>query len=567
MNQSQLFIPTLKETPSDAQMPSHKLMLRAGLVRQIAAGVFSWLPYGYIMLKRVQAVINEEMNAIGGQEFLLPALNPKDIWEQTNRVEAMGDVMFHIKNRDNLVLAPTHEEIIAYHASQSIKSYKDLPQIWYQIQNKFRNEPRPKSGVMRGRQFIMKDSYSLDSNTEGLDESYDKHYSAYKKIFDRLGINYFVVGASSGAMGGNKSQEFMVENEFGEDTCAVNYESGYAANIEVAVSDIIPNQRVEEELEFEEFETPNSKTIEELSKNHNINIENCAKSVVYIIDSKPVLILMRGTDILNETKLQSIFETNNTRPATEEEIENFFSAKPGSIGPVNVDEKVKIYADLLIKDTNDLVSGANKTGYHFKNIDLKRDCNIEEYYDFRTVLEGEANIVDGKPLKIVNAIELGHIFKLGTKYSEALGAKILDENGKEKPIVMGSYGIGVERALACIIEQNYDDNGLKWGKNFAPFHVHILGLSYNKSENVKEHCDKLKENLEANALSVLLDDRKERPGFKFKDADLLGIPLQITVGDRGLENNEIEIKLRINNEKNKISFDDAVDEVIKYYNN
>lgn len=565
MNQSQLFIPTLKETPSDAQMPSHKLMLRAGLIRQIAAGVFSWLPFGYIMLKKVQKVINEEMNAIGGQEFLLPALNPKEIWEQTNRVEAMGDVMFHLKNRDNLILAPTHEEIIAYHASQSIKSYKDLPQIWYQIQNKFRNEPRPKSGVMRGRQFIMKDSYSLDSNEDGLDISYEKHYEAYKRIFERLGINYFVVGASSGAMGGSKSQEFMVENEYGEDTCAVNYESGYAANIEVAVSDVKPLTRVDNGESIEEFDTPNSKTIVELSENHNLPIERCAKSVIYIVDSKPVLILMRGTDQLNETKLQSIFETNNTRPATDEEINKYFNANPGSIGPIGVSEEISIYADYLLKGANGIVSGANKNGIHIKNIDLDRDCKITEYHDFRTVIEGEPNIIDGKPLKVVNAIELGHIFKLGTKYSEAIGAKILDENGKEKPIVMGSYGIGVERALACIIEQNYDENGLKWSKEFSPFEVHILGLAYEKSDQVKTHCDNLKSDLEKNGLTVLLDDRKERPGFKFKDADLLGIPVQITIGDRGLENNEVEMKKRVTGEKIKVKFDEVLTEISKYY--
>lgn len=565
MYQSQFFIPTLKEIPNDAQMSSHQLMLRAGLIRQIAAGVFSWLPLGYKVLKKIHDILREEMDAIGGQEFLLPALNPKEIWEQTNRVEAIGDVMFHIKNRENLILAPTHEEIIAYHASQSIKSYKEVPQIWYQIQNKFRNEPRPKSGVMRGRQFLMKDSYSLDSTEEGLDISYNKHYDAYHKIFDRCGIKYFVVGASSGAMGGSKSQEFMVENEFGEDTCVVNYESGYSANIEVAVSNVKSVGKLDNLLEIEKFETPNAKTIKDLAEQHDLPIDRCAKSIVYIVDSEPILILMRGTDELNESKLQGFFETNQVRPAEEDEILEVFGANPGSLGPINIKKQIKVYADNLLKDSNGLISGANEDGFHFKNIDIKRDCKIDGFEDFRTVLSGESDIISGNPLKVVNAIELGHIFKLGTKYSEALGAKILDENGKEKPIIMGSYGIGVERVLACVIEQNNDENGIIWNNIITPFHIHILGLAYDKSEQVKLVCNELKQKLEENGFEVLIDDRKERPGFKFKDADLLGIPIQVVVGDRGLEENQIEMKYRKSGDKIKLSPTEVVENVIKYY--
>ena len=566
MYQSQYFIPTLKEIPNDAQMPSHQLMLRAGLIRQIAAGVFSWLPYGYKILKKVQDILREELDAIGGQEFLLPALNPKEIWDQTNRVEAMGDVMFHLKNRDNLILAPTHAEIIAYHASQSIKSYKDLPQIWYQIQNKFRNEPRPKSGVMRGRQFLMKDSYSLDASEEGLDISYEKHSLAYHRIFERCGIKFFVVGASSGAMGGSKSQEFMVENSFGEDTCAVNYESGYSSNMEVAVSYVQPLGRIENSPEYEKFATPNAKTINELAEQFELEVNTCAKSVVYVVDSELVLILMRGNDELNESKLQSFFETNQTRPAEEDEIVKCFGANPGSLGPINIKTPIKIYADNLLKDANGLVSGANENGFHFKSIDLLRDCKIEGYSDFRTVIAGEADILSGKPLKVVNAIELGHIFKLGTKYSNALGAKILDENGKEKPIVMGSYGIGVERILACIIEQNHDEDGIVWDKDLTPFHIHILGLAYDKSEIVQDSCNQLKSELEKLRLEVLLDDRKERPGFKFKDADLLGIPIQVIIGDRGLSEDKVELKFRKSGEKIEVKTTDILNHITKFYN-
>lgn len=566
MLQSQVFIPTQKEIPNDAQMPSHQLMLRAGLIRQVAAGVFSWLPLGYKVLKQVQDILREEMDAIGGQEFLMPALNPKEIWEQTNRVEAMGDVMFHIKNRDNLILAPTHEEIIAYHASQSVKSYKDLPQIWYQIQNKFRNEPRPKSGVMRGRQFLMKDAYSLDATIEGLDISYDKHSVAYHNIFNRCGIKFFVVGASSGAMGGSKSQEFMVESEFGEDTCAVNYESGYAANIEVAVSKVDKVGAIENCPVVEKFATPNTKTIKELSENYNIPIERCAKSVVYVIDSKVTLLLMRGTDELNESKLQSLFGTNQLRPAEEDEIFDVFGAHPGSLGPIGIKKEIQIYADNLLEGANGLISGANEDGYHFKNIDLQRDCKIDGYADLRIVQVGEADILSDSPLKVVNAIELGHIFKLGTKYSEALGAKFLDENGKEKPIIMGSYGIGVERVLACILEQNHDENGIIWNKLIKPYHVHILGLNYDKSEQVADVCNKLSSELEEKGFEVLIDDRKERPGFKFKDADLIGIPIQVVVGQRGLEENKIEFKYRNSGEKLEIEPSKVLETVANFYN-
>lgn len=566
MLQSNLFIPTLKEVPSDAQMPSHKLMLRAGLIRQLSAGVFSWLPLGYNLLKKVKNIIREEMDAIGAQEFHLPALNPKDIWEQTGRVDAMGDVLFHIKNRENLVLAPTHEEIIAYHASQSLKSYKELPQIWYQIQSKFRNEPRPKSGVMRGRQFFMKDSYSLDYTDEGLDVSYTKHEEAYRKIFSRLGIKFFIVGASSGAMGGSKSQEFMVESEWGEDTCLVSYESGYAANIEIATSGLKPTKRNEINPEIEIIETPNAKSINDLIIQFSLEEEICAKSVVYIVDSKPLLILMRGNDELNESKLEAFVQSSNFRPAENEELRKYFGASGGSIGPVGINSEIQVVADSLLMNCNGLVSGANKDGYHYKNIDLQRDANIQGYYDLRIVKDGEPCPISGKPLKLVNAIELGHIFKLGTKYSEALGAKILDENGKEKSIIMGSYGIGVERVLACYMEQHHDENGIFWGKELNPYQIHILGLMYDKSDIVRNKCNEVYNNLINHGYTVLLDDRKERPGFKFNDSDLLGIPIQIIIGEKGLNKGLLEIKLRENNLKSEISSDEIYEFVNKYYN-
>ena len=557
MRQSEYFIPTLKEIPADAQIPSHQLLLRAGMVRQLASGIFSFLPLGFKVLNKVIGIIREEMNRIGGQEFLLPALNPIEIWEQTGRVESMGDVMFHIKNREGLVLAPTHEEIITVHARQHIKSYRDMPQIWYQIQTKFRNEPRPKSGVLRGRQFIMKDAYSLDTSFEGLDESYNKHAKAYKAIFDRCGIQFFVVGASSGAMGGRQSQEFMVESDSGEDTCAVA-DSGYAANIEVAVSGIPPVGRVNDNLPLELFPTPSAKTINDLINQYGFPEERCANSVLYIADDEPVLLFMRGNDELNETKLQSILGTANIRPAVTDELIKYSGADHGSIGPINLKTKIRIIADSLLKDANGLISGANQNGYHYKNIDFTRDCTIPEYQDLRTVHAGEPCIINGSPIRVVKAIELGHIFKLGTKYSEALGANFIDSESNEHPIIMGSYGIGVERVLACYIEQHNDSSGIIWEGPLSPFHAHILGLNESKFPEVKHIAEKIYSDLSEAGYELLYDDRNESPGIKFNDADLIGIPIQIIVGNKNLVNGKVEIKSRKDGIRQLVDFTDIV---------
>lgn len=564
MKFSNYFIPTLKESPSDAISISHKLMLRAGLIRQVSAGVFSWLPLGSRVLNKVINILREEMNAIGGQEFLLPALNPIDIWETTGRFEAMGDVMFHIKNREGLVLAPTHEEIITFHAKQHIQSYKDLPQIWYQIQTKFRNEPRPKSGVLRCRQFIMKDSYSLDSSLEGLDVSYNLHLQAYKKIFTRCGLNFFIVGASSGAMGGSQSQEFMVESETGEDICAIS-ESGYSANIEVATSALPPVGRKNKSLPLEKFPTPNAKTINDLIDQFGFDENMLAKSIVYIIESEPVLILMRGNDELNESKLELAFRTNKFRPATPEELVQITGANAGSIGPVNLKTKIKIVADLLLKNANGLVSGANEDGYHFMNIDFLRDCKIDAYYDLRKVCQGEPCPINGSPIRIVKAIELGHIFKLGTKYSESLDAKFLDKDGKEKPIIMGSYGIGIERIIACYIEQNFDEKGIIWNKELTPFHFHLIGINNHQNELVQNTCEEIYQLLQKSSFSVLFDDRNESAGVKFNDADLIGIPYQIIVGEKSAIKNLIEIKERRTGKRETINIYDLEQHIKKYY--
>jgi len=544
MRYSKAFIPTLRQAPAEAQAISHQLMVRAGLVRQLAAGVYSFLPLGWRVMQKVMQIIRQEMDAIGGQEFHFPALNPIEIWQQTGRVEAMGEILFHIKNREGLVLAPTHEEVVAFHARQHVKSYKDLPQIWYQIQTKFRNEPRPRFGVLRGRQFTMKDSYSLDATWEGLDHSYAKHADAYRRIFRRCGLRFFVVGASSGAMGGSMSQEFMVESPAGEDTCAVCSRCEYAANVEIARSAVEPTPRLPESQPLERFPTPGVRTIDDLVQHYGIPEERCAKALLYIADGAPVLVLMRGNDELNETKLQALLGAVQLRAATAEELRAYTGASAGSIGPIGLPKSIRIIADERLREANELVSGANSDGYHYRHIDLVRDCTIEQYADLRTVQQGEPCPECGAPLRIVRAIEVGHIFKLGTKYAEALGATFLDEHGQERPIIMGSYGIGVERIIAAFIEQNHDEHGICWIPAIAPFHVQLIALGVERNDAVRQLGEQLYRQLWDAGIETLYDDRPETPGVKFNDADLLGLPLQVIVSPRNVESGTVEIKER-----------------------
>lgn len=559
MRFSKGFFPTVKEVPADAVIASHQLMLRAGMMRPLGAGIYSFLPLGYAVMKKAMEIIRQEMDAIGGQEFHLPALNPVELWEETDRVKAFGDIMFHIKNRA-LVLAPTHEEIITSIARNHVKSYREMPQIWYQIQTKFRNEPRPKSGVLRGRQFTMKDAYSLDATWDGLDVSYSAHAEAYKKIYTRCGLNFFIVGASSGAMGGTGSQEFMVESNAGEDTVALCDGCGYAANVEVAASNLPQAPRAEPSKPVEEIHTPNIKSIDELSQFLNIKTSQCAKSLVYFCGETPVLIFMLGNDQLNEAKLQSVLG-GDVRPAHPEELLALTGADAGSIGPIGLKAKMKIIADKRLEGANGLYSGANKNDYHVDNIDFKRDVPVESYHDLRIVDSGEACAHCGKSLRIVKGIEVGHIFKLGTKYSVSMKANFLDEQGAEQPIIMGSYGIGVERIVACHIEQHHDDAGIIWQKSLAPYDVHLVCVNGNL-ESVVKKSEELYDALRAKGLSVLFDDRTTvTPGFKFKDADLLGMPLHVIVGDKNLKNNQIELKERATGRRWTVAADAIVDEV------
>lgn len=555
MRFSKAFIPTQKEIPADATIPSHQLMLRAGLMRQLTAGVYVYLPLGYKAMLKAMDVVRGEMNAIGGQEFHLPALNPESLWIQTGRRDVPNFIL-SIKERD-LVLAPTHEEVIAWIASMHIQSYKDLPQIWYQIQTKFRNEPRPRSGVLRGRQFIMKDSYSLDASWEGLDKSYDLHGEAYRNTFTRCGIRFFVVGASSGAMGGTGSQEFMVEAPHGEDTVALCTQCDYAANLEIASSALPKVARKEGNNNVEEVHTPNVRTIDQLAEFLKVPHERLAKSVVYRHNGSPLLILMTGNDQLNESKLVAALGGGEVSPMNAEDLKGLTGADGGSIGPMNL-KGFKIIADKRLEEANGLISGANRNDYHLSNIDLRRDVTLDGYFDLRTIEPGEACPNCGSPLKISNAIELGHIFKLGTKYSEALNVTFLDEGGVGKPVIMGSYGIGIERIVACAIEQGHDDNGIVWDKALAPYPVHVIAVNMN-SKDVVLAANQVYRSLTEAGIEALFDDRANvSPGFKFKDADLLGMPFQVIVGEKGLKNGQLEIKRRKTGERTMVAKDEVV---------
>lgn len=562
MRLTHFFLPTLKDDPVDASVISHKLMLRSGMIKQLTAGVYSSLPFGLRVFRKVENIIREEMNAIGGNEFLLPALSPNELWAETGRLEDYGDLMFRIKNRE-LVLCPTHEEVFTSIAKSNLISYKDFPQIWYQIQSKFRNEERPRGGVLRARQFTMKDAYSLDSTWEGLDRSYDAMERAYRNIFTRCGLEFVIVSAFSGAMGGSDSEEFMAISSVGEDNIVISEDGKYSSNLEVAVSFKEKVARKDSDLKYEEFHTPDIKSIEELAEFVKTKDKTrLAKSRVFVNvlpeGNEYILVLVCGDDEVNESKLQNFFGIN-IRPAHNEELPEITGADAGSIGPVGLKNKnIKIIADLLLEDADELISGANKNDYHLKNIDLKRDVPDIIYKDIRTVKEGEFTSDKKSKIKITKAIEVGHIFKLGTKYSEALGAKFLDADGKENPIIMGSYGIGVERTTASYIEQNNDEKGVIWKGEIAPFKVILISLSQNNAM-IKDFSEQFYSELLNKNIEVLFDDRADvRPGVKFNDADLIGIPVQLIIGEKNLKEGNVEIKIRKTGERLIIKKEDSV---------
>jgi len=560
MKYSKLLIPTLKEDPSESEAISHKLMVRAGYVRQLAAGLYIYLPLGWRVIEKINRIIREEMDAIGGQELSMPVLHPAEIWQETGRWYDIGNEMFRLKDRSgrDMCLGMTHEEIMAWLASKEIRSYRDLPQIWYQIQTKLRDELRPKSGVLRTREFIMKDSYSFDKDDEGLDRSYRLHEDAYRKIFRRCGLKFYMVESDPGMMGGGMSHEFMAPSPAGEDEVALCDYCGYGANLELARS--IPAIPQFPSWRLEDVETPEKRTIEEVSAYLNLEPALFIKSIMVMVqDAKdegpdggrlePILALIRGDQTLHEKKTQKII--GPFRPAHKDEVKGLLGVEAGFIGPMG--HKVRKIADASLKK-GVYVSGANKEGYHTKGITPGRDFDAE-YYDIHVAKEGEGCPSCGKPIRIEKTIEVGNIFKLGTKYSIPLKAYYLDEKGKERPIVMGSYGIGPARIAAAVIEQSHDENGIIWPSSISPFHVHILPLNSKDPQTVKV-TERLYMELEREGIEVLIDDRDERAGVKFKDGDLIGIPYQIVVGERNLKEGMIEIKERRSGDRIRLKTED-----------
>jgi prolyl-tRNA synthetase len=548
MRWSQTFIPTLKETPADAEIVSHQLLLRAGLVRKLTGGLYTFLPLGVRVLRKVEQIIREEMNRAGAVEVLMPALQPPDIWQQSGRYETARDVLFKVKDSAGRewVLSPTAEEVITSLAAGEINSYRQLPKNFYQVSVKFRDEIRPRFGLMRAKEFIMKDAYSFDVSDEAAMASYKKMYDAYTRIFARCGLKAFPVEADTGVIGGNFSHEFMVPAEAGENEVAFCEACGYAANLEKATSGIPKTAAREIGAAVEKFATPGVVTIEALSKPpYGVPANRQIKTLVYIADSKPVLILIRGDDQLNETKFMAKTGAIAARPATPEEIVPLLGAKPGSLGAVvNVPAGVNVYADERLQGANDMTTGANEDGFHLKHVSLERDIKVTAWFDLRTVTAGEPCVKCAKPLKIRRAIEVGHVFKLGTKYSEKLHALYLDESGKQRPCVMGCYGIGVTRTVQAVIEQSNDKDGIVWPVAVAPFQVCITPLGVAPGSATMQLAEQIYAELGAQGVEVILDDRDERPGVKFKDADLIGFPLRVALGEKSLAKGEVELKPR-----------------------
>ena len=552
---SQLFIPTLREAPADAEVASHKLLVRAGYIRQLAAGIYSYLFLGQRSFNKIISIVREEMDRIG-QEFYLPAIHPRELWEASGRWSLMGDNLFRLKDRKGaeLCLAMTHEENVTEIARKELRSYKQLPQIWYQIQTKFRDEPRPKAGLLRVRQFLMKDSYSFDIDSAGLDLSYQKHREAYCRIFDRCGLNYLVIEAHSGAMGGSQSEEFMVSTPAGEDKVVSCANCRYAANLEKATSRIEPVADLHPDGDGRPLEvhTPGQKTIEAVARYLGVSPKNKIKTLAMAVDSpdektgknrsRAVVVLLRGDHLLNEAKLSSALGGREARPMQEEEIRELFGSPAGFLGPVGIewatrgdgDVRPILLVDKALEGRTNLISGANREDYHLKNVTPARDFQPTAYADLRLVEAGEPCPNCGQPLGISTAVEVGHIFKLGYKYSESMGARVLDKNGREVTVIMGCYGIGIERILTAAVEQSNDENGFCLPSQIAPFEVIVTPTNVGDPK-LKTTAEEIAGQLEAAGFDVLLDDRDERPGVKFKDADLVGVPFRINVGKKVTE--------------------------------
>ncbi|RIN79080.1 proline--tRNA ligase [Staphylococcus simulans] len=563
MRQSKVFIPTLREVPAEAEALSHRLLLKAGLIKQSTSGIYSYLPLATRVLNNITSIIREEMEKIDAVEILMPALQPSELWEESGRWEAYGSELMRLTDRNGrqFALGPTHEEVVTSLVRDELKSYKQLPLTLFQIQSKFRDEKRPRFGLLRGREFIMKDAYSFHADEASLDETYNDMYDAYGRIFKRAGINARPVVADSGAIGGSHTHEFMALSEIGEDTIVYSENSDYAANIEKAEVVFEPKAHDEALLELEKVETPNAHTAQEVADFLNRPLDQITKSMVFKVDGEFVIVLVRGHHEVNDVKLKAYFGTDNIELASQDEIINLVGANPGSIGPIQ-EKGIKVYADNFVQEIPNIVVGANEDGYHYINANPERDFNVEAFGDFRFILEGEPLSDGSGEAKFAEGIEVGQVFKLGTKYSEAMNATFLDNQGKAQPLIMGCYGIGVSRTLSAIVEQNNDDNGIIWPKSVTPFDVHLITINPKKDDQ-RELGDELYQALQA-SFEVLYDDRKERAGVKFNDADLIGLPVRVVVGKRAAEG-IVEVKRRDNGESEEVAAADLVNYVKDLY--
>ncbi|QQJ97589.1 proline--tRNA ligase [Burkholderia ambifaria] len=564
MKASRFFIGTLKEAPADAEIVSHKLMVRAGMIRRVAGGIYNYLPVGLRSIRKVEAIVREEMNRAGAIELLMPAVQPAELWQESGRWEQYGPELLRFKDRkdNDFVIGPTHEEVVTDIARNQIKSYRQMPVNFYQIQTKFRDEIRPRFGVMRGREFIMKDAYSFDKDTAGLNESYRKMYDAYVRIFTRLGLEFRAVAADSGSIGGNFSHEFHVIADTGEDAIAYCPTSDFAANIEAAEALPLIAERAAPAEAMEKVATPGKAKCEAVAELLAIPLERTIKSIVLATENEGAeptiwLIMLRGDHDLNEIKVSKLPGLKNHRFATEQEIVDWFGTPPGYLGPVGTKKPVKVIADRTVANMSDFVVGANEVDYHIAGVNWGRDLPEPEIADVRDVKKGDPS-PDGKgSIDICRGIEVGHVFQLGTKYSEAMGATFLDESGKPQPMLMGCYGVGITRILGAAIEQNFDDKGIIWPESIAPFEVVLCPMGYDRSDMVREAADKLYAELAAAGIDVILDDRGERPGVMFADWELIGVPHRLVIGERGLKEGKIEYQGRRDAEATLLPADEA----------
>lgn len=562
MKQSKLFSPTLREVPSDAEVKSHQLMLRAGYIRQVAAGVYAYLPLARRVLDKVEAIIREEMDKVGSVEMTLPGLIPADLWKETGRYISYGEDLIKLRDRHDrdFILGPTHEETFTDLIRNTIDSYKKLPLSLYQIQTKFRDEKRPRSGLLRGREFIMKDAYTFHEDYASLDESYEAMKQAYHNIFTRVGLNYRAVIGDAAAMGGRDSMEFMALSDAGEDIVVHSDQSDYAANLEMAESYYQAEPSQAHALDLELVETPGVTTMEDLASFLKLSLKDTLKSVLFIVDEKiPVLAITRGDHTANEVKVRMALDGKEIEPASEDQIRELFQTVPGYAGPIGLSDQVTVVLDHHVKDMANTVTGANQEGKHYKNVNPDRDFDDCTYADIRMVEEGDPSPDQKGQLVFQKGIELGHIFKLGTFYSEAMQATVLDSNGRPTPVIMGSYGIGVSRLLSAVVEQNSDDKGIVWPEQLAPFQVHLVPIKWTNDIQGQLTKD-IEAALTAQGYEVLIDDRNERPGVKFTDAELIGIPYQITIGKKA-KDGIVEVSSRRTGQMKEAKLDQVLDAI------